>query len=167
MVSPLFNQSTTVELQKEDAQDRIILLLVAQGFNDRHIARELGVTPQKISYTRKQEWFIKKLVELLHEHGEPAIQKRLDFICQEMIEMGRSLAINATSEAVKATCVFGLIKAARGERVVVEGKTEDISEIKAKREQVEKELAELRSEQPNFPKRDSGEVVLGTSVHIN
>ena len=133
-------------LQKEDAQDRNILYLVAQGWTDRKIAAELGVTTQKISYTRKQPWFIEALVKLLHENGNPAIERRLQTLTMEMLELGANLARNADSESVQATAVFSILKLARGDKVVVEDNRENAGELKAKREQLEKELRELRGE---------------------
>src|SRR3990170_1256644 len=120
-IKPLFGfRPSKIPLQKEDAIDRTILFLVAQGFNDREIALELGVSWLKVNHTRRQPWFMQALVELLHRAGAPAVERRLQQLGMEMIERGADLARNAMSESVKATTILGLLKLGQGDKLVLE-----------------------------------------------
>lgn len=139
-----------VELQKEQPWHREVLLLKAQGFTNRRIAEEMGRDVNTISYVVRQTWFHEKLVQLLHEKGEDGIEARLQLLSKEAVEVAAELMRGADSERTRAQCAFELIKASRGQKlVVVEGDGKSLDALTAEAQKLQDEIKELQGEPVN------------------
>lgn len=64
-------------LKREKPEHRNIIFLKAEGLSNIRIARALGITPVTVSNVLRQPWARKRLLEVIHSHGEDAVQTLL------------------------------------------------------------------------------------------
>jgi len=143
-------------LLKEDGQDRLILLLKAQGLTNRRIAEQLGISELKVSYTTRQEWFMKQLVELLHEKGEQEIERCLKVFAADALNVAHDLMMNSQDERIRAQAAFEFIKAHRGTKVVVEDhRNLSLEELNAQIQELEKDISDVTQPRITFNPKET------------
>ena len=121
MNTPLYNfKPSPIEIQKESPRARDILLLKAQGLSNRAIAERLGISETAVGYTVRQPWFMQNLITLIHEKGEPAVEKVLNSLQSDAIAVALEVMNTTKDDRVRANCAFEFIKAARGTKIVLE-----------------------------------------------
>jgi transposase len=139
-----YNQrEPSTKLLHEDPQDRVILLLKAQGASNKEIARVVGVSEKKVSYTVRQPWALKFIAEIIHEKGEPEIERLLQVIAKDAVEVGYNIMLSTDNEKLKAQCAFEFLKAARGQKITVEQVPSSLSEVDKEISRLQSEIAEL------------------------
>lgn len=136
---------SSIELKKEDYQDRMILLLKAQGRTNKSIAEELGVTQCKVSYTVNQPWFMEKLLNYLHEKGDVAVEKWLKIVEKDAIQIAYQIMTESQNEKLRATAAFEFLKTTRGQKINVNHveRPKSLDELKKQEEQLRGELKDL------------------------
>jgi len=134
-------KESKVPLLKEDSQDRLILLLKAQGMTNRKVAQELGVSENKISYTTRQTWFMKSLIKLLHEKGEKEIEKIIEICAKDAIAVAHDLMMNSQDEKIRASACFQFINAHKGQKIIIEdNNSRPVSDLNSEIAAIEEDL---------------------------
>lgn len=129
-------------LQKEDPQDRLILLLKAQGWTNRRIAQELGLSELKVNYTVRQPWFMRQLVNLLHEKGEAEIERLIQVFSRDAIEVAHEIMMNSEDERLRAQAAFEFIRAQRGVKITFE-QPKPLNQIEEEIKLLEEEISKI------------------------
>ena len=65
------------ELQKEDAQHRVICYLAAEGYTTSEIADKTGFTTACVAYVKKQPWALDLVAKLIAKHGGAGVKQVL------------------------------------------------------------------------------------------
>lgn len=134
-----------VVLQKEDTLDREIFLLKAQGFTNKRIASQLGVTEVKVGYTVRQPWFMRNMAKFLHAKGEPAVERLLEIVSKDAINIANDAMLDeGISKSQRAKIAVEMIKLSRGTKLVVENATPDLKRLQEEEAALREQLEVLR-----------------------
>jgi lambda repressor-like predicted transcriptional regulator len=68
------DRPSTWDIKREQPHHRIIILLKAQGFSNREIAKQMEMDPVTISQVLRQPWARERLLKILEEKGGSAVE---------------------------------------------------------------------------------------------
>ena len=147
MKSLLFNSTIPgAEIENEKVEHRAMILLKAQGLSNKEVADATGYSQGQVSTIVRQPWFQEKVLAILHSHGEEEVEKLMNQMAPKLLLMAQELAEKAQSESVRSNTILGLLKVVKGEKQVQVRAPESLEEIRSRKGQIERQLAEISGE---------------------